>query len=206
MVSYNISFIGGVMPLKVTTLIEDNPGEHKALIYEHGLSFFIEKDECRILFDTGQSEAFLRNAHQLNIDLGRIDYVVLSHGHYDHSGGFRALTEKTTHFTLFTGQGFFEEKYGVSDSTNEFLGNNFDKAFLSFKGINHQFIHERIKEIFPGVYILSDFPRIYDDETINPRFNVLKDGTFQQDLFEDEIMLWTRPGAWLLFWGVPIRA
>jgi 7,8-dihydropterin-6-yl-methyl-4-(beta-D-ribofuranosyl)aminobenzene 5'-phosphate synthase len=177
------------MPLKVTTLIENNQGEHKALIHEHGLSFFIEKDECRILFDTGQSEAFLRNSHHLNIDLSRLDYVVLSHGHYDHSGGFRALTEKTTHFTMFTGQGFFDEKYGVSDGTSEFLGNNFDETFLSLKGIDHQLIAEPIKEIFPGVYILSNFPRIHEDETINPRFKVLKDGAFQQDLFEDEIML-----------------
>jgi len=177
------------MSLKITTLVEDNPGEHKALIHEHGLSFFIEKDDCRILFDTGQSGAFLSNAGQLNIDLGRLDYVVLSHGHYDHSGGFRVLTEKTTHFTLFTGQGFFDKKYGVSDTTCEFLGNNFDETFLSFKEIDHQFIHEPLKEISPGVYILSDFPRIHDDEVINPRFKILKNGTFHQDLFEDEIVI-----------------
>lgn len=177
------------MSLIITTLIEDNSGEHKALRFEHGLSFFIEKDGCRLLFDTGQSEAFLSNAHQLNIDLGRLDYAVLSHGHYDHSGGFRALTDNTTHFTLFTGRGFFDEKYGVSNNTSEFLGNNFDETYLSFKRINHQFVHERIKEIFPGIYILSGFPRIHADETINPRFKIFKDETFHQDLFEDEIAI-----------------
>jgi len=177
------------MSLKVTTLIENSQGEHKALMYEHGLSFFIEKDDCRILFDTGQSGAFLRNAVQLNIDLGRIDCVVLSHGHYDHSGGLRALTEKTTHFTLFTGQGFFDEKYGMCDQTCEFLGNNFDEHFLSLKEIAHQYVHEPLKEIYPGVYILSDFPRIHEDETINSRFKILRNGTFRPDLFEDEIAI-----------------
>ncbi|HOO37816.1 MAG TPA: MBL fold metallo-hydrolase [Deltaproteobacteria bacterium] len=177
------------MALKITTLIEDTPGEHKALLYEHGLSFFIEKDNFRMLFDTGQSAAYLSNAHELNIDLGRIDCVALSHGHYDHSGGFRALTEITTDFTLFTGQGFFDEKYGVSGQTSEFLGNNFDESFLSGKGIDHQYVHERIREISPGVFLLSDFPRIHEDEMINQRFLVLRNGTFHQDLFEDEIAI-----------------
>jgi 7,8-dihydropterin-6-yl-methyl-4-(beta-D-ribofuranosyl)aminobenzene 5'-phosphate synthase len=177
------------MALKITTLIEDTPGEHLALQYEHGLSFFIEKDKFRMLFDTGQSGAFLSNAQQLNIDLSRIDCVALSHGHYDHSGGFRALTEKTTDFTLFTGQGFFDEKYGVSGQTSEFLGNNFDESFLSCIKIHRRVIHERINEISPGVYILSGFSRIHDDETVNQRFKVFKNETFQQDLFEDEIAI-----------------
>ncbi len=99
------------------------------------------------------------------------------------------MTEKTSHFKLFTGQGFFDEKYGVSNDTCEFLGNNFDETYLSFKGIDHQFVNERLKEILPGIYIISGFSRIHDDETINPRFKIFKDGTFHQDLFEDEITI-----------------
>jgi len=152
--SPNKQFYGGPMSLKITTLIENNPGEHKALLFEHGLSFFIEKDDCRILFDTGQSSAYLANASQLKIDLSHLDYVVLSHGHYDHSGGFRALTKLTTRFTLLTGQGFFDEKYGVNNGTAEFIGNNFDETFLSYKRIKHQFIQERREEIFP-VFLFS---------------------------------------------------
>ena len=46
------------MSVKITTLIENSPGEHKALVTEHGISFFIEKDGCHVLFDTGQSGTF----------------------------------------------------------------------------------------------------------------------------------------------------
>ncbi len=175
------------MQLKITTLIEDTIGEHKGLLYEHGLSFFVENDNCRMLFDVGQSAAFLSNARQLNIDLNSLDYVVLSHGHYDHSGGFKALVEQTKQFTLFTGEGFFDEKYGVSKDTSEFLGNNFDESFLSLTKITHEFIREPFREISPGVYVISDFPRIYDDEKINTRFKIFKDGSFQQDFFDDEV-------------------
>ena len=177
------------MPLKITTLIENTPGENKALASEHGLSFFIEKDGFRVLFDTGQSGAFLENARQLDIDLGRLDAVAISHGHYDHSGGFRALTKITTQFTLYTGKDFFDEKYGVSQSTSKFLGNNFDPQFLAVKKIRHETVQEQVTQIFPGIFILTKFPRVHADEVINPRFMLLKDRTFHQDMFEDEICL-----------------
>lgn len=177
------------MTLKITTLIENNPGEHKALVHEHGLSFFIETDDTRILFDTGQSGAFIANAGRLNIDLGRLDSVVISHGHYDHSGGFRSLTGITTQFNLFLGQGFFQEKYGFQNNSCEFLGNNFDKAFLSSQGIPCRFVHEPVLEIAPDVYILSRFERIHKDETINPRFMILKNGRLCPDPFDDEVAL-----------------
>ncbi|MFH1155302.1 MAG: MBL fold metallo-hydrolase [Pseudomonadota bacterium] len=177
------------MPIKITTLIENNPGEHKALIHEHGLSFLVETNNARILFDTGQSGAFLTNAGRLNLDIKRLDSVVISHGHYDHSGGFRDLTKLTTRFSLFLGQGFFMEKYAQRNSGTEFLGSNFDEAFVSAKGIGCRFVHEPILEIARGVFILSGFERVFEDETINPRFKILKQGQFIQDSFDDEIVL-----------------
>ena len=61
---------------------------------EHGFSLFIEIDEVNILFDTGHSDTFLQNARLLNIDLNKIDYIVLSHGHWDHGNGLKFLSEK----------------------------------------------------------------------------------------------------------------
>ena len=75
---------------KITTLCENHVAQAgKSLIGEHGLSFYIEAGNRRILFDTGQTDAFLKNAHQLNIELSKVDKVFLSHGHYDHTGGNR---------------------------------------------------------------------------------------------------------------------
>ncbi|MFH0785853.1 MAG: MBL fold metallo-hydrolase [Pseudomonadota bacterium] len=175
--------------MKITTLIENSPGEHKALTHEHGLSFFIETDALRILFDTGQSGAFLANAELLNVDLLGLDSVVISHGHYDHSGGFRSLTERTTRFNLFLGQGFFREKYGQRGAACDYLGNNFDENFVQKQQISIKFVDEPLLEIASGVFLFSGFPRIHDDEIINRRFQILEAGQLCQDPFDDEIVL-----------------
>ncbi|MDZ7793705.1 MAG: MBL fold metallo-hydrolase [Spirochaetia bacterium] len=88
------------MKIRITTLVENSLGEHLALKNEHGLSFYIEAGSHKILFDTGQSDSFMYNAEQLKIDLSNLDYVVLSHGHYDHSGGLVPLCEVTRGFRV----------------------------------------------------------------------------------------------------------
>ena len=54
---------------------------------EFGLSLFLETDGCRILFDTGAGAALLPNATRMNLELGTLTDIVVSHGHYDHTGG-----------------------------------------------------------------------------------------------------------------------
>lgn len=177
------------MSVKITTLIENSPGEHHALKAEHGISFFIEKDGHKILFDTGQTGIFIENAVQLRVDLTSLEYVVLSHGHYDHSGGLRHLTQITTDFELVLGEGFFDEKYGYKNNSYEYLGNNFDEKFLNDQGITYRFVNQQLTELVPGVYVVTGFSRIHVDEVINPRFKVQKDGVFQPDPFDDEVLL-----------------
>lgn len=177
------------MSVKITTLIENNPGEHLGLKTEHGISFFIEKDDHKILFDTGQSGAFIKNAAQLKADLAALDYVVLSHGHYDHSGGIRSLIQVTTDFKLIMGQGFFAEKYGCKNNVSEYLGNNFDERFIIDQKISYQFVNQPLTELLPGVYVVTGFSRIHEDEVINLRFMVNKNDTLQPDQFDDEILL-----------------
>ncbi|MCK5029383.1 MAG: MBL fold metallo-hydrolase, partial [Bacteroidales bacterium] len=67
--------------MKLSILTENTASEE--FCSEHGLSYYIEHD-IDILFDTGHSDVFLQNAKKLNIDIDKIDTVVLSHGHWDH--------------------------------------------------------------------------------------------------------------------------
>ena len=78
--------------LQITVIIEDSAGFDSGLLAQHGVSFFVEaryrEKRMRLLFDTGQdAEPLLHNMQLLGIDPKGMDMVVLSHCHYDHSGG-----------------------------------------------------------------------------------------------------------------------
>ncbi|HEY9247595.1 MAG TPA: MBL fold metallo-hydrolase, partial [Rariglobus sp.] len=81
------------MPVQVTLLIE-NSVQRRGLLAEHGLSYAINFDGRKVLFDTGQTpEVLLNNAFRLNWPLSEVEAVVLSHGHFDHTGGLPAVLE-----------------------------------------------------------------------------------------------------------------
>ncbi len=77
--------------MKLTVLTDDNVLDSRYLLGEHGLSFYIEEEDKKILFDAGYSDIFLKNSLRLNIDLKALDLVVVSHGHRDHSWGLVSL-------------------------------------------------------------------------------------------------------------------
>ena len=73
--------------MQLSVLVDNNTIIDQYYIGEPALSFWIEEDNKKILFDTGYSDVFIKNAKILNIDLKKADYLVLSHGHFDHTGG-----------------------------------------------------------------------------------------------------------------------
>lgn len=83
------------------TLLSDNHGSKQGLGTEHGMSMLVEVDYRRVLFDTGQSDLFIDNARRLHRSLEPLDAVVLSHGHYDHTGGLHHLGPQRGGFTLY---------------------------------------------------------------------------------------------------------
>ena len=76
------------MHYKITTLVE-NAVYRRNLQAEHGLSLLIENNGYKILFDTGQSDLFIRNATLSDIEIAEVNFLILSHGHSDHTGGLR---------------------------------------------------------------------------------------------------------------------
>ena len=83
--------------ITITCLVENTVPAGSHLISAHGLSFLIEKklpgaDSRFIMLDAGPSDALLSNSRKLGIDLSLVDCLVLSHGHYDHSGGILPFT------------------------------------------------------------------------------------------------------------------
>ena len=86
---------------------------------EHGLSLYLETDTHKILFDTGKSDQFLANAQALGIDLSEADTAVISHGHYDHTGGLNTFLNLNKKAPVYINrQAFLPHFYG----SQEYIG------------------------------------------------------------------------------------
>ncbi|MBQ6794903.1 MAG: MBL fold metallo-hydrolase [Clostridia bacterium] len=100
------------------TVLTENTTAHSHLFSEHGLSLYIETENHRILFDTGQSDAFYKNAVKLGIDLTKVDILIISHGHYDHGGGLKRFLETNSKAEIYLSPHAFENHY----SKNGYIG------------------------------------------------------------------------------------
>ncbi len=93
--------------MKITVLMENAP--RPGFKAEHGLSLLLEAAGKTILFDFGQSDGFARNADVLGIDLTRVDFGVLSHGHYDHGNGIREFLRRNDHAPVYLSRHCFRD-------------------------------------------------------------------------------------------------
>jgi 7,8-dihydropterin-6-yl-methyl-4-(beta-D-ribofuranosyl)aminobenzene 5'-phosphate synthase len=82
--------------MELTVLVDNNTLIDRYFLGEPGVSYLLETGGKRVLFDVGYSDAFLTNARKLSIDLRDVDYVVLSHGHMDHTWGLVPLVRLYT--------------------------------------------------------------------------------------------------------------
>jgi 7,8-dihydropterin-6-yl-methyl-4-(beta-D-ribofuranosyl)aminobenzene 5'-phosphate synthase len=86
--------------MRIINLVENTEGR-EGCVFEHGLSFYIETEYHKALMDLGPSEAALNNAKVLGVDLAAVDTVILSHGHYDHSGGIIPFSKINSHAKIY---------------------------------------------------------------------------------------------------------
>lgn len=175
-----------VEKFKLTVLVENNTSSD-TLAAEHGLSFFIEADESRVLFDVGATDAVVKNADALRIDFYQLNAVVLSHGHYDHAGGLGPVLDRTGGVDVFAHPAAFEGKYVREEGKDDrFAGAKTDLEAVSRKG-GRFYPVEKPEEIAPDVFLTGSVPRKNDYETISPRFQVKKNGGWVHDDFPDDM-------------------
>lgn len=96
----------------IKTLVE-NTSISEDLGSEHGLSLYIETKKHKLLFDVGASNLFFQNARKLDVNVGEIDFLVISHGHYDHGGGLKTFLKKNTKAEVFLHRLAFGKHYAI---------------------------------------------------------------------------------------------
>ena len=109
--------------MKIIVLIE-NTTCSTDLKGQHGLSFYIENQGTKILFDCGADELFLENARKLGVDISDIDFLVISHGHYDHGGGLESFLKENDKAKIIINKYAFDDYYGKVLFFKEYIGLN----------------------------------------------------------------------------------
>ncbi len=107
--------------MKIINLIEDTPGA-SGYLFEHGLSFYIETARHKLLLDAGASDAFIKNAEIKGIDLREVDTLVISHGHYDHTGGLLAFARINPKARIYIHKNATRQYYNLKGVQQKYIG------------------------------------------------------------------------------------
>ena len=175
------------MKIKITTLVENTVGfgGSRELIGEHGLAFLIETGTQRILFDTGQYLALENNARVLGKDLTTIDTVVLSHGHYDHTGGLKHLLTCHSDFSLYAHPDVFARKMIKRKGQYRKVGIPVSKDELVKKGVVLS-LNTAPVELTPEIITTGEIPLASSFESVAEGFFVEKDDCKNPDALADD--------------------
>lgn len=144
--------------MKIICLME-NTAQADNILSEHGFSLYVETENHRLLIDAGQSPSFAENAKTLGVDLSKVDMAMLSHGHYDHSGGLMRFAQINNTAPIYMQVNAGGEYYHTNDTLVKYIG--IDKELLGLPQVRLLDGNVRIDEevsIFSGVKGRRHFP------------------------------------------------
>lgn len=173
---------------KITVLVEDS-AKREDLLTEHGLAFLIEQNGVSGLFDTGQSNIFLKNAQIMGLDLTPLHWVVLSHGHFDHAGGISSIADFAGWVRIFAHPEAFSPRF-IRTTDGKFLsiGVPASREEIKKSGLELLCSSEPL-EVAGQIMTTGEIPRVTDFEPAEEVFFIKKEGDFVLDLFPDDMGL-----------------
>jgi len=183
------------MGLRITTLSENTAG--RGLLAEWGLSFLIESDEITILLDSGKSIVASHNADTLGIDLSRVDKIILSHGHSDHTGGLKQVLRKINkEIEIIAHPDIWAVKYRHHEGKEDRpMGIPFPRPELESLGARFKLTTEPVA-ITDRIMTSGEIPMTNDFEELDAGLFVREDaGSRPDELLDDlALVIKTEPG------------
>lgn len=180
------------MVINITTLSE-NTVAAPFLLAEWGLSILVETDEVNILLDTGASNvSAAHNADSLGIDLSRVDKIVISHGHFDHTGGLQQVLQlMRREVEIIAHPDMWAAKYARRrGDVKNYCGIPFQRSLLESLGARFSLTKEPTK-ITENIMTTGEVPMVTEFEEIEPNRFFVKEGSgWQPDkLLDDQAII-----------------
>jgi 7,8-dihydropterin-6-yl-methyl-4-(beta-D-ribofuranosyl)aminobenzene 5'-phosphate synthase len=168
---------------------------------EHGLAFYIESEGRKILYDTGQSgDVLLHNARLAGVSLRGLDCIVLSHGHYDHSGGLPKVLEMNRGVRLIMHPAALERKYARRDGILKDIG--MPLSLDQLKRLCSPAIEPGPADLGGGISTTGEIERVTPYETPQPDLLVERDGVLATDpVCDDQSLIISSDDTTLLLCG-----
>ena len=168
--------------MKLKVLVDNNTFIDKYYLGEPAVSYYIEDEDSKILFDTGYSDAFIKNAKSMGINLKEINKIVISHGHNDHTGGLKYLFENIDdkNVELIAHTECLNEK--VCD--NEYIGTSMTKEELE-QVCNLKLTKNPLK-ISKNIIFLGEIPQSNNFEKREIIGKCNKSGKMLDDIIKDD--------------------
>lgn len=183
--------------IRITVLSDDFVAGRTAR-GEHGLCFHVEAGDRRLLFDTGQGLVLADNAQALSIDLGKIDVIVLSHGHYDHVGGLPiALAAASGPVAVHAHPDALQPKFhgrrsiGMPPAARDALADPACRLLLS----------REPGEVVPGIFRTGEIPRPHPEESLAEVFHLDPESREIDPLRDDQSLFFDTPQGTVVLLG-----
>jgi 7,8-dihydropterin-6-yl-methyl-4-(beta-D-ribofuranosyl)aminobenzene 5'-phosphate synthase len=180
--------VNALKGLKITVLCDNVVGNIRG-VGEHGFAAYVETAEGNYLFDTGSGYGILHNARVFKKGLDHIRAVILSHGHYDHTGGLSAVVEAASPATIYAHPAVFDKKFVFSEEdgreVRRFIGMPHRRMMLESLGASFD-LDRRFREIGRGIYATGEIPRVTEFEKGESRFFAKRGDLFLHDSVPDD--------------------
>jgi 7,8-dihydropterin-6-yl-methyl-4-(beta-D-ribofuranosyl)aminobenzene 5'-phosphate synthase len=181
---------------RLTILVDNNVPAGSNLVPEHGFAALIERGSERMLFDTGQGPALIENAAKLHKDLANLTCVLLSHGHYDHTGGLLHAVNMNPGIRVVAHPAVFSAhmKLDEGEKAPRTIGIPHTRRELEDVGAVFEFI-EDFREISQGLWFSGYVPRYFKSPS-SPGLVTVMNGQTVSDPMEDDasLVIETPPG------------
>ncbi len=187
------------MKVKATIVCENSVFHITGALAEHGLSIFLETGCGNYLLDTGAGKTIVNNALVLGIDLRTIKGIIMSHHHFDHSGGLGPVLDLKGAVDVYAHPAFFKESYSVTGDTARYIGVPYPRPLLEAKGATFKLSAE-FRQIEPELWLTGEVPRRTDYE-LGDRKQVVKsaEGYTKDEILDDQsVVIETEKGLFIV--------